>query len=287
MKASVYRLLGPGDLQVDQEEVFPCDHGLVLAETVYSLVSPGTEIAAWRGLPALRDGAGYPRVVGYCNLARVLESGDESVAPGDYILTHQSHRSHFCIRAGDVLAKAEPRPESTTAYLYYLASRVFEGVDAHDVAIVGLGTLGYAVADLALRRAIKPTVFTDQLATIADVEIRAKSAGGEFRHVVLTSNRWEDYQLAQRLATQAITLLGFPGRGEPTGFNPLAGLYPRGLTLRQIGEVPLSQVKTGMRRKLDLLSYLRPDPLVSHRIPWTELGQFYASRSSYSALLEW
>lgn len=280
-------LLEPGRLAVVKEDLKPCDKGMVLAETVYSLVSPGTEIAAWRGAPALRPGAGYPRVVGYCNLARVLESGDESVAPGDYILTHQSHRSHFCIPANEVLVTVQPQPEMTTAYLYYLASRVFHGIDADSVAIVGLGALGYAVADLALRRAIKPTVFTDQCKSIPDIEMRSKSASGEFRHVVLTSNRWEDYQLAQRLATDAITLLGFPGRGEPTGFNPLAGLYPRGLTLRQIGEVPLTQVKTGMRRKLDLLPYLRPDPLISHRVPWTDLAQFYASRNSYSALLEW
>jgi hypothetical protein len=234
-----------------------------------------------------RAGTGYPRVVGYCNLARVLESGDESIAPGDYILTHQSHRSHFCIPADEVLVKADNRPEATTTYLYFLASRVFEESDAHDIAIVGLGALGYAIADLATRRAVKPIVFTDRQASIPDVEIRSKSEGGEFRHVVLTSNRWEDYQLALRLATQTVTLIGFPGRGEPTGFNPLSGLYPRGLTLRQIGEVPLSQVKMGMRRKLELLQYLRPGPLVSHRIAWTELARFYASRSSYSALLEW
>lgn len=287
MKGNIYRLLSPGDLRAVQEDVPPCDHGRVLAQTTYSLVSPGTEIGAWKGSPALRAGTGYPRVVGYCNLARVLESGDESVTPGDYILTHQSHRSHFCIPADEVLVKTENRPEATTAYLYFLASRVFEGIDAHDVAIVGLGALGYAAADLARRRAIEATIFTDQSASIPDVEIRSKSADGEFRHVVLTSNRWEDYQLALRLATQTVTLIGFPGRGQPTTFNPLSGLYPRGLTLRQIGEVPLSQVKLGMRRMLDLLQYLRPEPLVSHHIPWTDLGKFYASRTSYSALLEW
>jgi hypothetical protein len=287
MKASVYRLMGPGALHVSQEDVPPCDRGLVLAETVYSLVSPGTEIAAWNGAPDLRVGTGYPRLVGYCNLARALESGDDSVAPGDYILTHQSHRSRFCIPADEVLVQSGSEPAATTAYLYYLASRVFQGIDAHDVAIVGLGGLGYAVADLAKRRAIQPTVFTNQRASIPDVEMRPKSAGGEFRHVVLTSNRWDDYQLALRLATQTITLLGFPGRSESTTFNPLSGLYPRGLTLRQIGEVPLSQVKAGMRRTLELLPYLRPEPLVSHRIPWTDLGQFYRARSSYTALLEW
>jgi hypothetical protein len=288
MKASIYRLLSPGDLRVVEEEVRPCDRGMVLGQTVYSLVSPGTEIGAWKGLSALRAGTGYPRVVGYCNLARVLESGDESVAQGDYILTHQSHRSHFCIPAAEVLVKASADPAAAATYLYYLSSRALEGADVDEVAIVGLGALGYAAADLAVSRAIKTTVFTNQNTSIADVEMRPKSATGEFRHVVLTSNRWDDYKLALRLATQTVTLLGFPGRGEATmDFNPLSALYPRGLTLRQIGEVPQPQVESGMQRVLQLLPHLRTEPLVGHRIPWTQLGQFYSARSSYSALLEW
>lgn len=47
----------------------------VFARTLYSAISPGTEIAAFLGCPPLRPGKLCPRVVGYCNVAEVLAIG--------------------------------------------------------------------------------------------------------------------------------------------------------------------------------------------------------------------
>jgi hypothetical protein len=289
VQARVYRLTAPFQLQIEDEDVPPCGPGMVLAETVYSLLSPGTELGAWNGSRALRVGTGYPRVVGYCNLARVIESGDPSIVAGDHILTHQSHRSHFCIPADEVLAQAPCEPASATAYLYFLAFRALDHAEFRTLAIVGLGALGYAAADLALLRALPPTVVTDQKVALEGVTVRDRALVGEFGHVVVTTNAWSDYQLALRLSTEIVTLLGFPGRtqGAPD-FNPLAALYPKGLTLRQIGEVPMPAVKNGVRRMLGLMPLLRPEPLIGQRVAWGELEAVYrAPRVGYSTLLEW
>src|SRR5438045_3486196 len=99
MKSILYELQSPGllmkkEVELDDRNLGPSH---VLAETRYSVVSTGTEIAAWLGKPPLRPSKAYPRPVGYCNLARVLGVGSaiSDVSPGDHILTHQSHRTAF------------------------------------------------------------------------------------------------------------------------------------------------------------------------------------------------
>jgi hypothetical protein len=160
---------------------------------------------------------------------------------------------------------------------------VFQGHDEPEIAVVGFGALGYAVADLARCRAIKATVYSDRETTLVDT--RRKRADRTYRHVVLTSSQWDDYDLALSLATDRVTILGFPGRSEPTTSNPLRGLYPKGLTLRQIGERPLGR---DLREIVDLMPYLRPEPLIERRVSWKDLGTVYRDRGPWlSALLEW
>ena len=51
-------------------------------------ISPGTELAAYVGLPPLRDGPAYPRLQGYCNVGRVLTVGERvrHLVPGQRVL---------------------------------------------------------------------------------------------------------------------------------------------------------------------------------------------------------
>ncbi|MCZ8501943.1 hypothetical protein O9853_14610 [Vibrio lentus] len=104
-KSQIYQLEAPKELKVIDRELSIESGDQVLAESIYSAVSPGTELSAWVGKPPLRPGKIYPRVQGYCNLARVVSIGNQvkNTKIGDWILTHQSHRTKFCISESEIL----------------------------------------------------------------------------------------------------------------------------------------------------------------------------------------
>ena len=63
----------------------------IFAETVYSVISTGTELAAWGGAEPLRPTQNvYPRLLGYYNIACVKDVGSNvnGIKIGDHVLTH-------------------------------------------------------------------------------------------------------------------------------------------------------------------------------------------------------
>jgi 2-desacetyl-2-hydroxyethyl bacteriochlorophyllide A dehydrogenase len=322
MNASIYRLTGPGQLHMEQMELaadsLPDDE--IVAATVFSVISPGTELAAWLGKPPLRPGAVYPRLMGYCNTAIVTHvgAGVHDVRVGDAILTHQSHRSHFRCAAKEVLlvlsgGTAEMQQRMATTYLYHLGyMALIDGgyVPGHDVAIIGFGALGFAAASLVRAFGGDPVVFTSRPAIASQllpgITVRPKAAtndafpsralldGADI--VIETSDAWDDYLLALRSARKGgtVVLLGFPGRGQnPPGFNPLDSqfIYDKSLTIRQVGHVveralSPTEVRFTLPRNLRYLFSLiergavDPSPFLAARFDWTDLAGAYASLAS-------
>lgn len=227
----------------------------VFAKTLYSSISPGTEVAAYRGDPPLRPTSRvYPRLVGYCNVAEVVSvgAGVSTVSVGDRILTCESHRSAFVCKERSIVAKLPEGcapAEASTAYLFQLGYNAllkggfFPGMN---VALIGLGVIGFATLSLVRLFGSKVFVFADRPA-VSELALCA-GAAGVFRKddpeaqsrilsetggigidiVVSTSNSWADWQLALRAARKGgtISVLGFPGRsGERPGENPLDSQY--------------------------------------------------------------
>src|SRR5450631_2192038 len=132
----------------------------IVAITEYSAISIGTEKAAYVGLPALRAGPAYPRLVGYCNASRVFRvgTGVDEVSPGMRILTHQSHQSCFVCKESEVLAVIPPDLSSREASLTYIAHIGLTALQraglraGESVAVQGLGPVG--LATIALARAM-------------------------------------------------------------------------------------------------------------------------------------
>ena len=161
MKSNVYRMLGPKNLKMEEEEIdinsiSPTD---IVGKTIVSIVSPGTEIAAYIGAPPLRPMKVYPRVNGYCNVAEVIAVGSEvkNIKLGDRVSTHQSHRSSFCCDASavnNVLRRDDDAIAQATSYLWHLGYYPLLRANAKpgsNVLVIGLGALGLsAVASAAL-----------------------------------------------------------------------------------------------------------------------------------------
>lgn len=330
MQADIYELTAPQLLTLKQQSLAldSLPTGTLAGETVYSVVSPGTELAAWSGKPPLRPSVVYPRVVGYCNVARVIALGPDvpaGIAVGDYILTHQSHRSHFVIPHADVLVCVKQADDASlrklaSTYLYHLAYVALRAGDfevAQRVAVVGLGALGFAAASLALALGATPIVLSGRTSAelrslIPNAEFVAKNdpdAVAQFARadiVVNTSDSWDDYRSSLTAARRGgrILLLGFPGRGLALpDFNPLDSsyLYDKQLTIKQTGQLlergdasPGLQLRRNLSELWSMLSdgRLDPTPLIAYRASWRALPEVYRNLSlrmpgKLSALLEW
>lgn len=269
MKSIVYEITAPyklveKEMELRESELGPTN---VLAETEYTMISTGTEIAAWEGKPPLRPSNNYPRLVGYCNLARVKNTGEavSGIRPGDHILTHQSHRSSFICDISEILLCTRDSTPTllkyfTSIHLYHIGYSAL--LDAGfqpgiQVGIIGMGTLGMATANLIKSFGSEPLVFTNQNirnSPIKDLKLthvfpKECPNSEEMQRIldmdgvdisITTSNSWEDYELALKIVRKGgkVICIGFPGRGEGLpGFNPLdsAYLYDKQITLCQAG----------------------------------------------------
>ncbi|MBI4324219.1 MAG: zinc-binding alcohol dehydrogenase [Chloroflexi bacterium] len=271
LQARVVELTGPRQVVIREQrlEAAKLKAGEILAETLYSAISVGTEMAAYLGAPPLRPGRTYPRLVGYCNVAQVLAQGRavNRCRPGDRILTFQSHRSAFACREDEIIAiipKGIDLVAASTTYLFHLGYNALlkgGGVPGQHVGVVGLGTLGAATVSLAAAFGGLVYAFSDQpQGRKAALELGAREAftktdenafhtistltsGAGLDLVVNTSNSWPDWKLALRLARKqgTVCVLGFPGRNDPIPpFNPLDSqiFYDRQLTLIACGYAP-------------------------------------------------
>ncbi|MBY0369422.1 hypothetical protein K2X33_01970 [bacterium] len=325
MTSRVYWLEEPHGLKLREEPLSsaPLGPGEYTARTRYSAVSTGTEIAAWSGKPPLRPSKVYPRLMGYCNLAQVCETGpDTQFEKGAWVLTHQSHRSFYRAHQSGVLFHLSDASQTelqnvTATYLYHLGYSALLAADfrlGHQVAIVGLGLLGTTTAELVALSGLAPWVFSDHAASgVGDVfpksaETGPWSAADAVDTVINTSNAWPDFQLSLRLARKGGTIvcLGFPGRGESApDFNPLDSryFYDKQLTIKHCGYVtesdltPIDQRFTLKRNmaylaKLVLAGKLGAGALLKDQRRWDALPEAYADlekrrAGSFSVLIDW
>lgn len=264
--SSVVWLNSPGHIEIKKEQLAPIKPNEVLCSTIVSVISPGTELAAYRGLAPLRPSVSFPRLLGYCNVARITEVGKDvnSYKVGERVLTSQSHRSAFAIDEKNILLKlseeADPG-EVVFAYLFHLGynavlrSNIKQG---SRVVVIGLGVLGLTTIANAV-------VAGGQVFGLGDYELSqeiAKQYGAEgvFKRtekerllsclgpgladvVVVTTNSWADWEIALQIAGQlgTIAVLGFPGRGQAgPEKNPLDSqyFYMKQLRIEAVGFSP-------------------------------------------------
>ncbi|WP_448528264.1 hypothetical protein [Raineya sp.] len=233
----------------------------IVAQTLFSAISTGTELAAYLGVEPLREGKAYPRLLGYCNLAKVVHKGKDinNIEIGDFILTFQSHRNSFVLNENDFFILLKNIDEAsvqkfTFAYLYHLGYHALLTASAkagHNVGIIGMGTLGYTTATMACLASCNVFVFSNQsditfpnvqvfpknIESLDKINLETNNIGLDI--VINTSNTWEDWKLAIKLVNKGGTIvnLGFPGRGQDLPqFNPLdpKELYVKSVTIKYL-----------------------------------------------------
>ena len=260
----------------------------VAARTLYSAVSPGTEVAAYIGDPPLRPMKIYPRVVGYCNVAEVIATGANvtQYKQGDKILTFQSHRTTFICTQESIAAlipEGADLVEASTTYLFHLGYNALLKGDFRpgmSVAVVGLGTLGLTTLALASSFGGEVYAFSNQSNKLdlayefgadkvfrkSEPDLKSKIrelTDGGVDLVVSTSGSWDDWRLAISIARKegTVCVIGFPGRTQPIpDFNPLDSQYFYDSQLRIIScgftsqlDVPSNEIRFNIKRNCKFL----------------------------------
>jgi threonine dehydrogenase-like Zn-dependent dehydrogenase len=241
----------------------------IAAETLFSAISPGTEVSAFKGDPPLRPMKVYPRVVGYCNVGQIVAVGKgvEEYQIGDIILTNQSHRSAFVCSADLILAKVPEDaclPQTSTTYLFHLGYNALLQGDVRpgcNVAVLGLGTLGLTTVAVSKLFGAKTMALTGReyifpIATEMGADIVVNKDNPKLGEIissnfyetgidvlVTTSNSWKDWKIALEIPRKKgkICVLGFPGRTHPIpDFNPLdsRNFYDKQLNIIGCGYTP-------------------------------------------------
>jgi len=326
MKATFFQLTSKKNIELIDRELPELDCCEVRGETHYSAISPGTELAAWQGKAPLRPSKVYPRLLGYCNLAKVIGVGRDvkDIEIGEYILTHESHRSHFNIDTKYILCHFKNLQPTAlisiaTTYLFHLGYSALLKADyfpGHRVAIVGFGALGFCTSQLVHAFAGSPDVYSSmdksRVETFKYAKIRSKvkqtAQYGKYDIVINTSDSWDDYLLSLELLRVGGTcvLIGFPGRNLPKAdFNPLDSrlLYDKQLQLKYAGYAPEcdvaeSDIRFTLKKNVQYLANLilhnrlNTTPLTSLVRNWDEITELYSAlnqpeKKSLSGVLKW
>jgi threonine dehydrogenase-like Zn-dependent dehydrogenase len=301
---------------LEVESIGPAD---VLCETLVSAISPGTELAAYNGLPALRPSTNYPRLQGYCNVSRVIAKGAQVTEfdLGERVLTFASHRSHFQIPEGQIICKVPETISDNDAVCTYLFHIGYDALlrspirYGSKVMVVGLGVLGlatvavaacsgmevYAISDQSNLRSVAQEFGAIQVFDRSDVPSIEEGLGPTLADTVIsTTNSWEDWELCLKLVRPrgSIGVIGFPGRGAPIPKkNPFDSqyFYDKQVTIQCMGLAPKHDdsrnhlrfnEKTNMQFLLSQISSgnLNPGRLVSGVWPWNDIESAYKKINS-------
>jgi 2-desacetyl-2-hydroxyethyl bacteriochlorophyllide A dehydrogenase len=125
----------------------------ILVKTLRSLVSPGTELAIYKGMESW---APLPYSPGYASIGEVVETGAgvKDFKKGEVIFSYAGHREYSVVSENDILVKvpeeAAPREAVFTrmAAVSITALRVSPPELGDNAAVIGMGIVGNLAAQL-------------------------------------------------------------------------------------------------------------------------------------------
>ena len=161
-KRKVAAVCGDGHIRLLEQEVPALKPGSVLLEVRASLVSPGTELAGWRGLCEKRrnpETEAEPKPFGYANAGRILAVGDgvREFRPGDRVAcmgwSYAMHTDYavaphnLCVPLPDEVSFSQGSYAHLAATAVH-ALRRGEPEFGESVVVAGLGVVGQLSAQL-------------------------------------------------------------------------------------------------------------------------------------------
>ncbi len=283
----------------------------VLIESCYSVVSPGTEMAVFRGLP--NTNVSFPHSPGYSLCGRVLGCGAAvgSVREGGLVVTAAPHASHVLRPASSCFPVAES-VDPLEAAAYRLAVIAMQGVRrgqvqlGESVLVIGLGVIGQLAGQIAHLAGATTVAGIDPLAPRRELALQMGfDQAVEHAQAVDQEGRWDTVieatgapapindalHLARRLGR--VVLLG-SSRGETSSVNFYRDVHRKGLTLLGAHEVArpkyedaptIRTTESDSRIVLQLLAQnrLKLRPLISRVVPHEQAPLTYQSIAANGA----
>lgn len=174
MKVSRITFPSPRRTELEQFDLpDACPPGYVLLKTDYTLVSPGTEMAGFLGLPNSWGGTTAPRYPvrpGYSTAGRILALGPDvpELKPGDRVIAyHSPHASHSIKEWRHLVRIDHEELESQTAVFSIIAAMALQGVHklrlelGESALIMGQGLLGLFATQFARLSGALPVIALD------------------------------------------------------------------------------------------------------------------------------
>jgi len=140
-------------IEIEEFDMPVPEPGQVLVESLYTAISPGTELAWLHNMPNTSDK--YPYYPGYSGCCRIIGKADNvNFEVGQVVVCKASHSSHQIINA-NLCIELPQNVSQSVASAYRLASIALQGVRkaqiqlGDDVCVVGLGPIGNLAAQLS------------------------------------------------------------------------------------------------------------------------------------------
>ena len=311
MQSPAVFFVAPRRVEIRPVEVREPTEGDILVRTLYSGISSGTEMLAYRGLVepglALDEGIGalqgsftFPFQYGY-SCVGVVEQSRSSLPVGSLVFAFGPHQGLFTQPGADAVALGESPPRRAT--LFPLVETALQiSLDAGDVrggvvVVFGLGPVGLLSAAL-LREAGADVVGVDPrewrrdaaapfgVTAVAPDDVGREAAGaGGATLVVEATGKPEVLAQALGLLRHEGTALVASWYGSKPVALPLGGAFHRRrLTIRssQVSTIPrrLQRDWSIERRRsvaLDLLRGLPVDHLLTHEFDFHDAPAAFAA----------
>lgn len=287
--------------------------GQVLAQTLFSAISAGTELLLYRGeapadlpadetLPALSGVLAFPLKYGYSAVGRVIALGPD-VDPSwqdRLVFAFNPHESHFTADIHNLIplppglsledAVFIPNMETAVNFLHDGAPLVGERV-----AVLGQGVVGLLTTALLSRLPLAQLVTFDRYPLRRQLSITAGAQRSLDPHPPTPTPPY-DFDLVYEISgfpaalDQALALTGFSGRivigswyGTRRASLDLGGRFHRSRVKLISSQVStLAPALTGrwtkerhLQTALHLLTEVKPSRFITHRIPFADAAQAY------------
>ncbi|MBQ4337181.1 MAG: zinc-binding alcohol dehydrogenase [Lentisphaeria bacterium] len=143
MKAYFVEFPAKDQCVLSSEELPPLKPDQILIKSDYSLISAGTELANYHGLPNTGGGNGdFPMRIGYSTSGHVLEVGQDvqNFRPGDKVaVAWGGHRSHIISNESGTIRLADGI-DPTRGCSSVITAKIPDGVDMRDACFVNVSS---------------------------------------------------------------------------------------------------------------------------------------------------
>ncbi len=309
MRALTLQFVQPRTLALVEIDLPEPRAGELLVRTLYSGISSGTELLAYRGeidsrlhldesIASLGGTFSYPFRYGY-SCVGIVERSASPIKPDTMVFALHPHQDRFLCPAEDALVLPDVDPRIAT--LFPLVETAFQiTLDSGEVfdervIVVGLGTVGTLTA-LLMQRAgarvlgIEPSSWRRDLAAQLDIDVvapgdaRVTGEAGVPLVVEASGNPRALASALRLLAHEGTALVASWYGTKPANLHLGAEFHRRRLTIRstQVSTIPsrLSGRWTLKRRREHVMRLLGELPLkrfATHEFPFSRAADAFAA----------